>query len=202
MDSIVEDLRILGNDYVVSGQLVVTSQENPFNAEYNLQAQKYIEKNSELNQLLEIVSERDYVAEWKPLEIQSRDLVKQISEKNNKIESLETSLLLESSASQKYDQLNAEIQTLEDEITSLRESLLDILTEINAIEQASIDSMKLEPLLHEKLYSIENEIYQKFLNPNSSTYVGDTFVDTLYVDHVQKKVIVLVDIESELTVLQ
>lgn len=115
-------------------------------------------------------TKRDFVAEWKILQDQVDVLREKQSEyRETMSKSIDTDEILQIAKSMDANDLK---------ISSL-------IQQIDELEQESINSMKMDPKLEEKLFATEMEI--------SKTYLGDTAVWGAYVDYELKKVVVYVD---------
>ncbi len=81
-----------------------------------------------------------------------------------------------------------------DNYTESRQVMIDELyVQMNEIEQKSITSMILDPADKTRLYNLEMELHNKYSNPDHATFVSNEFVEYAYVDHVQKKVFLVID---------
>ena len=81
-----------------------------------------------------------------------------------------------------------------DNYTESRQVMIDELyVQMNEIEQKSIASMILDPADKTRLYNLEMELHNKYSNPDHATFVSNEFVEYAYVDHVQKKVFLVID---------
>ena len=94
--------------------------------------------------------------------------------------------------------LDTIVMTLEDEQVSeyselVQQKITKLYTQMDEIEQESIISMQLDPILEKKLSTIEKKLYDKYLNSDYETYVGCNAVEFPYIDAEQRKAIPLID---------
>ena len=75
----------------------------------------------------------------------------------------------------------------------IQQRISQLYVQMDVIEQDSIASMQLDPVLETKLCTLQDELYNKYSNINHFTYVGDNSVKVVYVDAEQQKVILLID---------
>ena len=114
--------------------------------------------------------DRDFLAEWKVLQAQVDVLVqKQVAAKNSMDSSSNTDEIMQ--IIQNMDVTASEIETLNQKI--------------DALEQESINSLKMAPQLEKALFTVEKEIIK--------TYKGETPVWGAYVDFKLQKVVVFID---------
>ena len=68
-----------------------------------------------------------------------------------------------------------------------------LIEEIKKLEQQSIDSYKVDPQTELMLQNAADLLYQKYLNTESKSYVGENIVNLVMVDYQDKQLHVLVD---------
>ena len=55
----------------------------------------------------------------------------------------------------------------------------------------------MEPQLEKKLYSAEKVLLDKYINSDSTTYIGDNTVEMVFADLLRRNIVVLVNADKE-----
>ena len=152
----------------------------------------YYDLNQQYNDITLIVSEIDYVEEWKIRELQifAFDALQLATQEE--INTLQE-ILDETTIPELRELLEEEISLLEEEMGQ-REQEINILNqEISELEQQNIESLQIDSQLESELINSESQTYQKYVDNESSEFVGENPMDAVYVDYRQKRAVTLID---------
>ena len=87
-------------------------------------------------------------------------------------------------------------QTLEQEITQKEAKITSLYEELDHIQEQSMALFKVDPETEKKLYGIEKILIDRYLNEESSTYIGENPVLLVFADLEMKGIVVVFDIEK------
>ena len=127
----------------------------------------YLTKNQNLNEIIHETPSRDFVEEWKIIDLQGMDLIEQ--QFNAKID-------LESLSESEKIVKHAEIEQRDLQINKIR-------AQIDALQAEAIEFMKMDPDREKQFLKIATELYQKYNNTDSAFVMAG-------INYEQKKMVV------------
>jgi hypothetical protein len=130
--------------------------------------ERYLVKNQELNDSIHKTLQRDYVAEWKTIDLVSIDLAEERFTVNEELKTLKDS---------------EKIKAKKSEITDKDSKILEIRAQIDKLQSEARESIKMNPGLENKLTKQANNLQDSYGNSENAFVMAG-------IDYEQKKLVV------------